>query len=524
MGEAESINCQYCRLPTENHRDIEAQYFASHSTAIIDLPTAVPPVHITSTTAPPSTKDVLHEVSTGTSASTVVPLEIQEELPPEKYVKAFRHLRWVWLTIYHRLHLLVLIPNIIAMVVLAVKHNFFKIPLPDIATAVAANVAAAILIRQELVINLLFTIAGRCPRTAPLRMRRILAKIYHLGGVHSGAGIAATIWFTYFNISLLWSWQTDAIPGLSKHSFPFVVAITIIIDLLLISIVAFAHPRFRKKDHNAFEAVHRFAGWLAVLLFWIHLVLLTGLLEKSMKSTRPLGAALVQSPAVYLLVLITVCLIMPWLRLRRVPVWVEPLSSHATRWHFSYTNVELCSAARVTDKPLKEWHAFAAIPEPDGHGFSLIVSKAGDWTKRMIENPPKRLWVRGIPTRGVLHIAPIFNKMVLVATGSGIGPVLSLLSARNVPCRILWSTKDPFATYAKSIVDDVFDADPNAIVYDTNKMSKGARPDMVRIAYNLYRESGAEAVFVVSNPAFTRNIVYSLESRGVPIFAPIFDS
>ena len=222
--------------------------------------------------------------------------------------------------------------------------------------------------------------------------------------------------------------------------------------------------------------------------------------------------------------LVTVSLIIPWLRLRKVPVRVELLSDHASRWHFDYTNVELCSASRVTDKPLKEWHSFAGIPEPDGKGFSVIVSNAGDWTKRMIQNPPTKLWVRGIPTRGVLHIAPIFKKLVIVATGSGIGPVLSLLSARDIPCRVLWSARDPVNTYAKNILDEVFVADPKALVYDTKILDPNKRPDLLRIAYGLYRDSGAEAVFVISNQKVTQKLVYGLESRGVPTFAPIFDS
>lgn len=80
------------------------------------------------------------------------------------------------------------------------------------------------------------------------------------------------------------------------------------------------------------------------------------------------------------------------------------------------------TAIRITHSPLKEWHAFATIPEPERAEFSLIVSRAGDWTANIIQNPPTKLWVRGLPTNGVLRVAPMFRRMVLVATGSGIGP------------------------------------------------------------------------------------------------------
>jgi hypothetical protein len=520
MRKLQSFENQGNIANTTEHQDIEAQPRTSQSNATLRQE----PSHTGLSDKVSRLQDGTNQGTFSNITSTTVPPDLEAALPPMKYSRAFRTLRWAWLTIYHRLCLLVLVPNVIVMVTLAAEHNLFKIPMPDLATAVAANTAAAILMRQELVINLLFILVNNCPRSAPLGIRRHLAKIYHFGGVHSGAGIAATIWFTLFNAELLWGWRTHAIPGLWEHRFPFIVAITLVVDLLLILIVVFAHPKLRRAHHNTFEAVHRFAGWMAVLLFWIHLVMFTHLLEQSKEPRRPLGVALLHSPTLYLLILITVSLIIPWLRLRRVPVQVELLSNHATRLHFRYTNVELCTAARITDNPLKEWHSFASIPEPDGNGFSIIVSNAGDWTKKMIQHPPKKLWVRGIPTRGVLHTAPMFNKLVLVATGSGIGPVLSLLSARDVPCRVLWSARRPISTYKKDIMDEVFTADPAALVFDTKAMDYDQRPDLLKLAYNLYRESDAEAVFVISNQAATEELIYGLESRGVPAFAPIFDS
>ena len=118
-------------------------------------------------------------------------------------------------------------------------------------------------------------------------------------------------------------------------------------------------------------------------------------------------------------------------------------------------------------------------------------------------------------------MAPIFKKLVLVATGSGIGPILGLLHARNLNARIIWSTPDPFRTYSNSIVEQIEQADPAALIINT---SKSGRPDLVQEAYRLYRFSQAEAVFIISNPKVTRKVVYGLESRGIPAFAPIFDS
>jgi len=40
--------------------------------------------------------------------------------------------------------------------------------------------------------------------------------------------------------------------------------------------------------------------------------------------------------------------------------------------------------------------------------------------------------------------------------------------------------------------------------------------------YDLYLKSGAEAVFVISNPKLTRKVVYGMESRGVPGVSSLF--
>ena len=73
-------------------------------------------------------------------------------------------------------------------------------------------------------------------------------------------------------------------------------------------------------------------------------------------------------------------------------------------------------------------------------------------------------------------------------------------------------------------MDEIFIADPAAVVLDTKILNKDRRPDLLRLAYGLYQESSAEAVFVISNQKVTEKLVYELESRGVPTFAPIFDS
>lgn len=440
-------------------------------------------------------------------------------LPEKKHGRIHRNLRYTLFSVYRRLNIFVVLSNTAIIATLWGLGKLFEMDTQMLGTAAAANVLAAVLIRQELVINLLFATFGRCPHWLPLRIRRLAAKIYHLGGVHSGAGIAATTWFGVLNVPIVRAWKNKAF--VNSGVGIAILTTAILLDVLLLSIVVLSHPMLRSKFHDTWEAIHRFAGWIAVGLFWAHLILITDSHRRLAAPVPPMGDQLLKSPVFWCLFVVTVALILPWLRLRKVPVRAEYLSNHAIRLHFGYTNLPLCAAPRFSDNPLKEWHAFAGIPEQDGAGFSILVSKAGDWTSRIIQSPPKELWIKGIPVRGVLHVAPIFRSLLLVATGSGIGPILSLLHAHNLNARIIWSTPDPILTYQAEIVERIMSTDPNAVVINT---SKSGRPNLVQEAFKVYRICQAEAVFVISNPKVTRKVVYGLESRGVPVFAPIFDS
>ncbi len=118
----------------------------------------------------------------------------------------------------------------------------------------------------------------------------------------------------------------------------------------------------------------------------------------------------------------------------------------------------------------------------------------------------------------------IFRSVVLVTTGSGIGPCLNLLAmdpSNRPSVRVLWSAPKPLATFGEEIVGNVRAADPESVIWDTKKFG---RPDMVALTWQLLKESQAEAVFVISNPRVTKMVVYALESRGVAAYGPIFDS
>ena len=210
------------------------------------------------------------------------------------------------------------------------------------------------------------------------------------------------------------------------------------------------------------------------------------------------------------------------MRLRRVPIVVERPSSHVAVVRFAHGRKPFAgSSTAISRNPLREWHSFANVPSPTEDGFRLTISRAGDWTGKFIDDAPSHVWVKGITTAGVANIETLFTRVVYVATGSGIGPVLPHLLEGKVPSHLVWATRDPRTTYGDGLVDEILAVQPAATIFDTAKHGK---PDMVQMAYEAYVAFGAEAVICISNKQLTWRVVHGLEERGIPAYGAIWDS
>ncbi|MEM7127063.1 MAG: hypothetical protein AAF702_12100 [Chloroflexota bacterium] len=387
------------------------------------------------------------------------------------------------------------------------------IALEAIANMAIANIAAAIVIRSQHVINFMFKVATSVPTSWPLAIRRQMGKVYHFGGIHMGGNIAGTIWFMLFFGSLIYS-HVNGLPGVSLGTL--FVAYTLI--AILVAMIVFALPSLRAKYHNNFELVHRFGGWSALLLFWVQTILFAN----DQRGALTLGEALVTSFGFWALVAVTISIILPWTRLQKVPVEIERPSNHVALVRFNHGVTPFAgSSTTVSRSPLTEWHSFANVPSPGQEGFRLTISRAGDWTGALIDDAPSHVWVKGIPAAGVGNVDQLFKRVVWIATGSGIGPTLPHLLAQEVPAHLVWSTRNARKTYGDALVDEILEVEPNALIWDTDERG---RPDLVQLAYAAVQEFDAEAVIVISNQKLTRMVVSGMESRGIPAYGAIWDS
>jgi hypothetical protein len=532
----------------------------------------------------PSASSLSSESNTSIRSATAllekVPYTTQQ-LPPKRHHPIIRRLRYTLFAVYQLLFTLIFLLNLACVLILlhlCSWNTSTAFQLPNLATFASSNFLLAILFRQDWLVNILFRAAWLVPWALPLRVRRVVGRVYCYGGIHSGAAIAGTGWWVAF--TGMFSWEAV---NQEKYT-PELLVLTLVIASLLIAIVVLSLPGVRRRYHDMWEMSHRFLGWASVALFWAQILMLTHYTSTSISSEhgheQSFTDLIIRTPTFWNLIAITLLLAYPWMRLRRWTFVATPLSDHALQLSFP-NKVHKYSCLVLSNSPWKEWHPFATFPSPlpgssshsgegkEEMGNSLVVSAAGDWTRSLITTVREKsrhqrassvrssvsktkgdeagyermkdfctndstvkmqFYIKSHPRAGVLSLSCLYKRVLILTTGSGIGPSLSSLLDRPVHpsdpskhqiARLIWSTRSPLATYGPQILDLVHEADPDALVLDTDAMG---RPDLLSVAWRVYQEMAAEAVFVLSNEKVTREVVGGLERRGVPAFGPIWDS
>lgn len=63
----------------------------------------------------------------------------------------------------------------------------------------------------------------------------------------------------------------------------------------------------------------------------------------------------------------------------------------------------------------------------------MVISDAGDWTRKIIAKPPTHIYTRGVPQYGVMRIAGMFEPVVVISNQSVTRNVVCNLESRGVP-------------------------------------------------------------------------------------------
>ena len=167
---------------------------------------------------------------------------------------------------YHRLMVAVLLINL-AVLWHHLARGDWRIADGSALSALSAltlvNLTAAVLIRQQTVLNVLYGLAGRGSRSWPLWMRWSVSKVHHVGGIHAGGALAGTAWLCAFT----------GVATVARARHPASVTVTTLVlrsrlVALALLVVVCAAPPVRTRAHNVFELTHRCGGWTAIALFW----------------------------------------------------------------------------------------------------------------------------------------------------------------------------------------------------------------------------------------------------------------
>ncbi|KAG6852173.1 hypothetical protein C0991_002473 [Blastosporella zonata] len=118
----------------------------------------------------------------------------QDILPEKNQARWLRNLRHQIMYLYRRLFGIVFAINLGIFISVAVKGANSQY----IGKIVVGNLFGAILMRQDYVIDAFFVIFTSIPSSWPLFIRRVAARVYHIGGLHSGAGASGTLWLILF--------------------------------------------------------------------------------------------------------------------------------------------------------------------------------------------------------------------------------------------------------------------------------------------------------------------------------------
>ncbi|CDY69449.1 BnaAnng30480D [Brassica napus] len=386
-------------------------------------------------------------------------------------------------TVYKRLFVVSLLLNILALVLAATGHFTYARNRASLFSI--ANILALTLCRSEAFLRLVFylTVNILGHSFVPLRIKlAVTSLLQSLGGIHSGCGVSSIAWLVYALVLTL---------------------------------------KDRDNASTAIIAV-AFAGWSALGLVWAFVVLTISYDPISRSYTDDLASKLIKTQEFWFTLAITVAILLPWLTVRRVPVDVSSLSGHASLIKFR-GGVKSGILGRISPSPLSEWHAFGIIS--DGKTSHMMLAGAvGDFTKSLVSKPPSHLWVRTVHFAGLPYLVNLYDKVLLVATGSGICVFLSFLMQQSkAEVYLIWVAKGLDDNFGTEIVNRIRDYphQDRIIVHDTAILG---RPNVSEMTVKASKKFGAQVVIVTSNPEGSRDVVNACKASGVPAFGPIWDS
>ncbi|KAF6764854.1 hypothetical protein DFP72DRAFT_985959 [Ephemerocybe angulata] len=433
--------------------------------------------------------------------------------PPKPTRKVSRWIRWrLWLNMYRRFFVLSFGLNMIGLILAASGHWPYAVTYTG--AIVVANFNVAILMRNEVFGRFLYWIINTCfAKWPPLWFRLgCTSVLQHLGGIHSGCALSGVAWLLF---KVVWNFRHMKV----SHDAVLVMGVFTNIAVMVSALSAF--PWVRNNHHNVFERHHRFVGWIGLIFTWVF-VILGNTYEPSTRTWNLNGLDLIRSQDFWFTVGMTVFVALPWFFVREVPVDIELPSNKVAIIRFK-RGMQQGLLARISRSSIMEYHAFGIVSEgPHAKYHYLIAGVQGDFTRSLVENPPKTLWTRELKFAGVSNTSTLYKRGIRVCTGTGIGAALSTC-LQSPYWYLIWIGSNQEKTFGPTISGLIKKhIEPERLMLWDSK-ARGGRPDTMKIVKEAYEYWNAEVVFLTSNYIGNTEIMQGCTEAGIPCFGTLWD-
>ncbi|KAG4440802.1 hypothetical protein IFR05_003730 [Cadophora sp. M221] len=405
--------------------------------------------------------------------------------PPEKRAANPRPRvsRWIlfqlWFNPYRKFFTFVMLLNMTGIIMAALGR--FRYADHHLGALVLGNLLLAVLMRNELFLRFLYTIAIYGLRSwAPTSIKLIVTTaLQHVGGIHSGCALSGTLWLVFK-----------------------------IVDII--------------RNHAIQNTAVIVMGVMTNVLTTWNFVILGNSYDIVEQRWRVDGHSLIGAQEFWFAMFITAFVLIPWLTLREVPVEVEIPSPKVAILKFQ-RGMQQGLLGRIGRHSVMEYHAFGIISEGKKSGCHyMICGVQGDFTKSIVEDPPRAVWTRQLKFAGVGHASAMFKRGIRICTGTGIGAALSTcIQSEN--WFLIWIGSDQEKTFGPTISGIIRRNIPleRMILWDSKE--RGGRPDTVKLLKETWDSFGAEVIFITSNMQGNNEMMRGCRAAGLPAFGTLWD-
>ncbi|KAH9951391.1 hypothetical protein B0H21DRAFT_279774 [Amylocystis lapponica] len=436
--------------------------------------------------------------------------------PPPSKPKKKKVSKWIiwtlWYDMYRKLFTIAFVVNIVGFGFAASGH--WNYPIKYGGAMAVANFNVSVLVRNE--------IFGRClygfvntffAKWPPLWWRLgCTSVLQHLGGIHSGCAISGIIWL---GLRVGKVFNSHA----SENNVILVFGILTLVAMCVTAVAGF--PWVRNSHHNVFERNHRFFGWTSLFLSWIF-ILLGDLWDTNTKTWNISGLHIVHQQDFWYVIGMTAWIVLPWICTRYVPVEIELPSPKVAVLRFE-RGMQQGLLARISRSAVKEYHAFGVISEgPHAKYHYLICGVQGDFTRSLVNDPPRKIWTRELKLAGVSNTSKIYSRGIRICTGTGIGAALATC-IQSPYWYLIWIGSDQEKTFGPTISGLIHrNLGPERYLLWDSKV-RGGRPDTMKILKEVYHSWNAEMVFITSNYIGNSEMMQGCKEAGIPCFGTLWD-